>query len=41
MDMNKYKRDFNYRSSEGGNGGFKWLIVFCALLIILLAFFLK
>jgi uncharacterized membrane-anchored protein len=42
MDMNKYKRDYRYRSDEGNNGGkFKWLIVAVGVIIALLAYFFK
>lgn len=41
MNMDNYKRDFRFRSGEGENGGFKWLIILCALVVIGLAFFLK
>lgn len=41
MNMNNYKRDFNYRSGEGDKGGFKWIIIICAIVIIALAFFLN
>lgn len=43
MDMDKYKRDYKFKSEEGANGGgnFKWLIIICGLVIVALAYFLK
>lgn len=40
MDMDKYKRDFRYKSQEG-NKNFKWLIILCGIIIVVLAYLLK
>ena len=40
MDMDKYKRDYKYKSSEGDKN-FKWIIILGAAVIALLAYFLK
>lgn len=41
MDMNKYKRDYKYKSSEGADGGvnLKWLIIGTGIVIAILAYF--
>jgi len=39
MDLDKYKRDFRYRSAEG-NKSFKWIIILGGVMIALLAYFL-
>jgi len=43
MDMNKYKRDYKYRSTEGAESGkwLKWLIILLGIAVALLAYFLK
>lgn len=39
MDMDKFKRDYRYKSSEGNsNNWLKWLIIGCAVIIALIAF---
>lgn len=40
MDIDKYKRDYRYKSNEG-NKSFKWLIIIVALLVALFAYFFK
>jgi hypothetical protein len=40
MDLDKYKRDYRYKSSEG-NKSFKWIIIVGAVVIALIAYFLK
>lgn len=40
MDMDKYKRDYRFRSSEG-NKNFKWIIIVVGVIIALLAYFMK
>lgn len=39
MDMDKYKRDYRYKSEEGGKSQ-KWLIIICGLAIAAAAYFL-
>ena len=41
MDIDKFKRDYKYKSDEGANGGAinKWLIIIGGALVILLAYF--
>lgn len=39
MDMNKYKRDYDYKSEEGSNNNLKWLVILCAVVIAVCAFF--
>ncbi|MFD2597474.1 hypothetical protein ACFSQ3_00810 [Sphingobacterium corticis] len=41
MDLDKYKRDFKYRSQEGAHGGGvnKWIIIIGGILVALLAYF--
>ncbi len=43
MDMNKYKRDYKYKSTEGEEGGknLKWLIIIAAIIVALLAYIFK
>lgn len=43
MDMDKYKRNYKFRSEEGAEGGrnLKWLIIICGLIIAALAYFLR
>ncbi len=40
MDMNKYKRDYKYKSVEGAEGGknLKWLIIIVAIFIGVIAY---
>ncbi len=40
MDMDKYKRDYKYRSSEGDKS-YKWIIIIGAIVVALLAYFTK
>ncbi len=40
MDMNKYKRDFKYRSDEGNKRPLTWLIIVCGIALAAIAFFL-
>lgn len=40
MNMDKYKRDYNYKSGEGDNKGFTWLIILCAVIIVVVSLFL-
>jgi len=40
MDMNKYKRDYNFKSDEGNNKGMTWFIVLIAVIIGVIAYFL-
>lgn len=40
MDMDKFKRDYKYKTNEGGKS-FTWLIIVCAAIIVLLAFFMR
>ena len=39
MDMNKYKRDYRFKSDEGDNKNYTWLIILCAVVIIVFAYF--
>lgn len=40
MDMNKYKRDYRFKSDEENKGGgSKWLIIVVGIIIALLAYF--
>lgn len=39
MDIDKFKRDYKYKSDEGGKS-FKWLIIICGIIVAILAFFL-
>ncbi len=41
MDLDKYKRDYKYRSQEGAHGGGvnKWIIIIGGALVALLAYF--
>lgn len=42
MDVNKYKRDYKYKSAEGANEGVnKWIIIIGGIAVALLAYFLK
>lgn len=38
MDMNKYKRDYNFKTNEGKKG-MTWLIVLIGIAIAALAYF--
>ncbi|WP_206367882.1 hypothetical protein [Sphingobacterium chungjuense] len=40
MDLDKYKRDYKYRSQEGAHGGGvnKWIIIIGGALVALLAY---
>lgn len=40
MDLDKYKRDYKYRSQEGAHGGGvnKWIIIIGGAVIALLAY---
>ncbi|WP_262506431.1 hypothetical protein [Sphingobacterium paucimobilis] len=42
MDMNKYKRDYKFRSDEGTDSGksMKWLIIIGGLVVVALAYFI-
>ncbi len=40
MDLDKYKRDFKYRSREGDKS-FKWMIILGGIIIAILAYFLN
>lgn len=39
MDMNKYKRDFKYRSDMGNKKGFMWLIIIGGIILVALSLF--
>lgn len=39
MAMNKYKRDYNFKSDMGDNNGFIWLIVIAGVAVIAVAYF--
>lgn len=41
MDMDKYKRDYKFKSEEGASAGgsLKWLIIICGIIIAVLAYF--
>ena len=41
MNLDNFKRDYKYKSGEGDNGNFKWLIIGVGIVIALLAYFLK
>lgn len=43
MDMNKFKRDYKFKSYESYTDGRrnKWLIIGCIVFIVLLTYFLK
>lgn len=40
MDMDKYKRDYRYKSSEGDKN-YKWIIIIGGIIVVLLAYFFK
>lgn len=40
MDLDKYKRDFKYKSTEGDKS-FKWMIILGGIIIAILAYFLN
>jgi len=42
MDMNKYKREYKYKSAQGEEGGrwLKWLIIIAGIIVALAAYFL-
>lgn len=40
MDMDKYKRDYKYKSEEGDKN-FKWLIIGLGIIIAIIAYFFK
>lgn len=37
MNLNDYKRDFKYKSDEGNNKSYTWLMIVCAVIVIVLA----
>lgn len=37
--MDKYKRNYNFKSDEGDKNGLKWLIVLLAIVIIAISYF--
>lgn len=39
MDMDNFKRDYKYKSTEGDKN-FKWLIILGGIVVALLAYFL-
>lgn len=42
MDLDKFKREYKYKSGEGGQGGInKWIIIIGGALVILLAYLLN
>ncbi|WP_262886585.1 hypothetical protein [Sphingobacterium sp. SGG-5] len=43
MDMNKYKRDYKYKSAEGEESGknLKWLIIITAIIIGIIAYIFR
>ncbi|WP_422798794.1 hypothetical protein [Sphingobacterium sp. Mn56C] len=42
MDMDKYKRDYRFKSDEGSKGSsLKWLIILCGVAIAAVAYFFK
>jgi hypothetical protein len=40
MSMEKYKRDYRFKSDEG-NKSFKWLIIILAIIIAAIAYFTR
>lgn len=42
MDLDKFKRDYKYKSEEADNGSInKWIIIIGGAIVILLAYLLK
>lgn len=39
MEIDKYKRDYKFRSEEGTSSVGKWIIIIGGLLVALLAYF--
>jgi len=39
MDMNKYKRNYNFKSDEGNKKGMTWFIILVAVIIVAIAYF--
>ncbi len=40
MDVDKYKRDYKFRSDEG-NKSFKWIIIIGGIIVAILAYILN
>lgn len=39
MAFNKYKRDYHYKSDQGDNKNFIWIIIISALVIAAIAYY--